>query len=140
MEHFIPCHKTSDATHIENIFFKEIVRLHGLPKSIASDRDTKFVGHLWRTLWKNLETNLSFTYAYHPQTDGQTGVVNRILGNILRILVTKHSNQWDQFFPQVEFAYNDSLKISTSKSPFWIMYGMHPRGISELRHLGKAEF
>ena len=139
MAHFIPCYKTSDASHIANLFFKEIVRLHGLPKSIVSDRDSKFVGHFWRTLWKKLGTKLDFSSAYHPQTDGQTEVVNRSLGNPLRSFTTEHPKQWDQVLPQVEYAYNYSPNRSTGKSPFHIVYGMHPRGISELRNLGKEE-
>jgi hypothetical protein len=138
MSHFIPCHKTSDATHIANLFFKEIVRLHGLPRSIVSDRDTKFIGHFWRTLWKKLGTDLAFSSAYHPQTDGQTEVVNRSLGDLLRSLVTEHHNSWDQILSQAEFAYNDSVNRSTGKSPFQILYGMQPRGVSELREPEQA--
>jgi hypothetical protein len=92
--HFIPCKKTNGATHIENLFFKEVVRLHGFPKSIVSDRDTKFVGHFWRTLRKKLGTELSFSLAYYPQTDGKIEVINQSLGNLLRSLVTKHHSQW----------------------------------------------
>ena len=91
MAHFIACKKTSDATHIANLFFFEVIRLHGLSVSIVSDKDTKFVGHFWRTLWKKLGTNLSFSSSYHPQKDGQTKVVIMSLGNILRSLVYKKS-------------------------------------------------
>jgi hypothetical protein len=95
MSHFIPCQKTRDATHVANLFFREVVRLHGLPRSIISDRDTKFVGHFWRTFWKNMGTNFSSNSTYNPQTDGHTEVVNRSLGNLLRSLITEHHNQWD---------------------------------------------
>jgi hypothetical protein len=133
MAHFIPCHKTSDVMHIANLFFKEVIQLHGLPKSIVSDRDTKSIGNFWRTLWKKLGTNLAFSSSYHPQTDGQTEVVNRSLGDLLRSLVTKHHSSWDNILPQAEFAYNDSVNRSTGKSPFQVVYGMQPRGVSELR-------
>jgi hypothetical protein len=133
MAHFIPCHETSDATHIANFFFKEIVRLHGLPKSIVSNRDTKFIGNFWRTLWKKLGTNLMFSSTYHPQMDGQTEVVDRSFGDLLRSLVTEHHSSWDSILPQAKFSYNDSVNRSTGKSPFQIVYGMQPRGVSELR-------
>ena len=74
-----------------------------------------------------------FSSAYHPQTDGQTEVVNKILGDLLRSLVTEHHSSWDSILPQAEFAYNDSVNWSTGKSPFQIVYGMQPRGVFELR-------
>jgi hypothetical protein len=113
--------------------------LHGLPRSIVSDRDTKFIGHFWRTLWKKLGTELAFSSAYHPQTDGQTEVVNRSLGDLLRSLVMDNHSSWDHILPQAEFAYNDSVNRSTGKSPFQILYGTQPRGVSELREPEQAE-
>jgi hypothetical protein len=83
---------------------------------------------------------LSFSSTYHPQTDGQTEVVNRSLGNLLRSLVTEHHSQWDQILSQAEFAYNNSPNRSTGKIPFQIVYGMMPRGVSELRDMEQSEF
>jgi hypothetical protein len=90
-------------------------------------------------LWKKLGTSINFSSTYHPQTDGQTEVTNKSLGNILRILVSEHPNQWYLALPQVEFSYNDSPNISTWLSPFNIIYGVNPRGVFELKYLGKME-
>jgi hypothetical protein len=106
------------------------VRLHGLPRIIFSYRDTKFVGHFWRTLWKRPGKIFSFSSAYHPQTYGKTKVANMSLGNLLRSLVTEQGRQWDQILVQVEFAFNNSVNMSTGKSPFEIVYGIQPRGIT----------
>ena len=70
MTHFIFYKKTSDAIHITELFFKKVVRLHSLPRSIVSDRDTKFVGYFWQTFWKKLKIDLKFSSSHHPQSDG----------------------------------------------------------------------
>ncbi|GKC75614.1 putative reverse transcriptase domain-containing protein [Tanacetum coccineum] len=126
MAHFVPCNKTFDASKVACLFLQEIVRLHGVPKTITSDRDVKFVGHFWRTLWRKLGTQLQFSSSHHPQTDGQTEVVNRSLGNLLRSLVRENPRQWDLVLPQAEFSYNRSQNRTTGKTPFEVVNGVNP--------------
>ena len=87
---FIACHKTDDAKHIANLYFSEIIKLHGIPRSIVSDKDSKFYDTFWNTLWKLIGTKLRFSILYHPQTGGKIVVTNKTLGSILRTLVQKN--------------------------------------------------
>lgn len=135
MVHFIPCKRTTDAVQVGTLFFREVYRLHGLPLSIVSDRDPRFLGHFWRSMWKLLDTSLDMSTAYHPQTDGQTEVTNRSLGNLLRCLVGSSIKKWDSKLPQAEFAHNHALNRSSGFSLFQINYGIIPRGPPDLSSL-----
>ncbi|GJQ95932.1 transposon ty3-I gag-pol polyprotein [Tanacetum coccineum] len=107
-------------------FVLEIVKLHGVPKTLTSDRDVKFVSHFWRTLWTRLGYKLQFNSSHLPQTDGQTEVVNQSLGNLLRSLIGDNAKQWDLILPQAEFSYNRSVNRTTGKSPFEVVFGQNP--------------
>ncbi|WVZ85409.1 LOW QUALITY PROTEIN: hypothetical protein U9M48_032344 [Paspalum notatum var. saurae] len=134
MAHFIPCHKSDDAVNIANLFFQEIVRLHGMPSTIVSDRDAKFLSQFWRTLWNKLGTKLLFSTTCHPQTDGQTEVVNRTLSTMLRAVLKKNLKMWEECLPHVEFAYNRAVHSTTK-----VVYGFNPRAPIDLLPLPTSE-
>ena len=126
MVHFIPCNNTDDASHVATLFFREIVRLHGVPKTIVSDRDAKFVSYFWKTLMAKMGIKQLFSTAYHPQTDGQTEVVNRSLSTLLRVLIKPNLKNWEECIPHAEFAYNRALHRATKRTLFEIVYGYNP--------------
>ena len=139
MAHFIPCHKSDDAANVADLFFREIIRLHGVPNTIVSDRDTKFLSHFWRCLWAKLGTKLLFSTTCHPQTDGQTEVVNRTLSTMLRAILKSNLKMWEECLPHIEFAYNRSLHSTTKMCPFEIVYGFLPRAPIDLLPLPSSE-
>jgi transposase InsO family protein len=109
MAHFIPYHKSDNASHVVDLFFTKIVRLHGVPNTIVSDRDAKFLSYFWRTLWFKLGTKLLFSTTCHPQTDGQIEVINRTLFTMLRAILKTNLKLWEECLPHIEFAYNRSV-------------------------------
>ena len=127
MTHFLPYCQISNASKVARIYFSEIVRLHGLPKIIISDRDVRFMSYFWKTLWHLLGTKLKFFSTYHPQIDGQTKVVNRSLKNLLHWLIKEHMDNWDLLLSRAKFAYNSSVNRSTGMSPFKVIHGYQSR-------------
>jgi len=124
MAHFIPCNKTNDATHIADLHFKEVVKFHGIPRSMLSNRDTKCLSHFWVTLWKKLGIKFKYSTTCHPQTDGQIEVANRTLGVLLRALIKSNLKSWDQLLTHAELSYNLSLSKTTGLSPFEVVNGV----------------
>ena len=124
MTHFIPYHKTDDASHVAELFFKEVGRLHGMLRTIVSDRDAKLLSYFWKTMWCKLGTKLLFSTTCHSQIDGQTKVVNRTLSTLLRPIIKKNIKIWEDCLPHVEFAYNRTIYSITKFSLFEIVYGL----------------
>lgn len=124
--HFVPMKHPFTALTVAKSFITNVVRLHGMPKSIVSDRDKIFISHFWQTLFKLQGTQLCMSSSYHPQTDGQTEVVNRTLEQYLRCFVDGQPRKWAEWIPWAEFSYNTSIHSATKISPFEAVYGTPP--------------
>ena len=118
MAHFIPTTMKVTAAKTAKLLIDNVFKLHGLPSSLISDRDPRFTAGLWREVFKAWGTKLSMSSSYHPQTDGQTERVNRVLIAGLRAYADKKRQDWADWLPMVEAFYNNSRHESTGQTPF----------------------
>jgi Reverse transcriptase (RNA-dependent DNA polymerase)/RNase H-like domain found in reverse transcriptase/Integrase zinc binding domain/Chromo (CHRromatin Organisation MOdifier) domain/gag-polyprotein putative aspartyl protease/Integrase core domain len=127
MTHFVAVTTDISAKGLANVFHDTIIKLHGMPEEIISDRDPRFSSEFWRQLMSKLGTKVKMSTAFHPQTDGQTERMNRVLEDMLRHYVDPTQKDWDQHLASAEFAVNNTYNESVKATPFFLNYGDHPR-------------
>jgi hypothetical protein len=123
----MPCKKQVTTKQTTQLFFANVWVHFGLPTSIVSDRDSRFLGKFWSSLWELMDTKLKKSIAFHPQTDGQTEVVNRTMVHFLRGYCSKHPKLWDEQLHYVQHAYNHAMHSSTQRYPFETCLGYFPK-------------
>ncbi|KAL4017147.1 hypothetical protein IC575_024822 [Cucumis melo] len=121
--HFVSGKSTYTASKWAQLYMSEIVRLHGVPVSIVSDRDARFTSKFWKGLQTAMGTRLDFSTAFHPQTDGQTERLNQVLEDMLRACALEFPGSWDSHLHLMEFAYNNSYQATIGMAPFEALYG-----------------
>ncbi|KAI3819573.1 hypothetical protein L1987_13414 [Smallanthus sonchifolius] len=121
--HFLPIKETDKTEKLAKLYIKEIVARHGVPISIISDRDSRFVSRIWKSLQEAMGTRLDMSTAYHPQTDGQSERTIQTLEDMLRACVIDFGGNWDTHLPLAEFSYNNSYHTSIKVAPFEALYG-----------------
>ena len=126
MTHIVPTMTDITAPDAADLFKDFVWKYHGIPRTIVSDRDPKFISLFWRRLMRLLGTRLRFSTAYHPQTDGQSEKMNDLIEQTLRAYTSFRANDWDQRLTTVEYAINNSVNASTGYTPFFLNYGYHP--------------
>ncbi|WVZ52752.1 hypothetical protein U9M48_003782 [Paspalum notatum var. saurae] len=125
--HFLPVKTVYHANTYAELYIAKIVSLHGVPRTITSDRGSVFVSRFWEQLQNALGTKLIHSSAYHPQTSGQVERVNQIVEDMLRACALTYSTKWDECLPLAEFAYNNSYQKSLNMAPFEALYGRRCR-------------
>jgi transposase InsO family protein len=138
--HFLPVKTYYTVITYAKIYIARILSLHGIPKTIVSDRGPQFVSKFWEELHKSLGTKLLHSSAYHPQTSGQTKRVNQILEDMLRACVLEFPQKWYECLPLAEFSYNNSYQESIKMAPFEALYGRRCRTPLNWSELGERWF
>jgi hypothetical protein len=131
--HFIPLGHPYTAASVARAFFDGIVQLHEFPTSIVSDRDPVFTGNVWRDLFKLAGVTLRMSTAFHPQTNGQSEVVNKIIAMYLRCITGDRPRAWVDWFSWAEYCYNTSFHSALRATPFEVVYGRPPQPILPYR-------
>ena len=121
----IPTTSTIDAEGAACLYVNNVFTLHGLSKSIVSDRDPRFTSAFFKEVFAILGVKLRMSTANHPQTDGQTEHMNRVVENTLRAFANHRQTNWDELLPLCQFAINNSFQTSTGESPFFLNSGQH---------------
>ena len=121
--HFIPIKMTHSLEQLAELYVREVVRLHGVPKAIISDRDARFTSKFWKSVQQAMGTKLNFSTAFHPQTDGQTERTNQTLEDMLRACVLEFKGAWSKYLPLIEFSYNNSYQATIGMAPYEALYG-----------------
>ncbi|EOY26510.1 DNA/RNA polymerases superfamily protein [Theobroma cacao] len=121
--HFLAIHSTYSIERLARLYIDEVVRLHGVPVSIVSDRDPRFTSRFWPKFQEALGTKLRFSTAFHPQIDGQSERTIQTLEDMLRACVIDFIRSWDRHLPLVEFAYNNSFQSSIGMATYEALYG-----------------
>jgi hypothetical protein len=135
--HFLPVRTNYGGEKLARLYVDNIVKLHGVPSRIVSDRGTQFTSKFWKSLHKAMGTKLDFSSAYHPQTDGQTERVNQIMDDMLRACVLSYGKDWEQSLPYAEFSYNNGYQASLGMSPFEALYGRKCRTLLMWSEVGE---
>lgn len=125
-DHFFSLSHPYTAARVAEVFFSGVFKLHGLPRTIVSDRDVVFTSLFWQELFKAQGTTLAMSSAYHPQSDGQAETLNKAVEAYLRAYSGSKPKSWSTWLPMAEWHYNTSVHSSTGISPFQALYGMPP--------------
>ncbi|WVZ00354.1 hypothetical protein V8G54_026423 [Vigna mungo] len=124
--HFLPLKHDFSSQQVAETFVQHILKLHGFPRSIISDRDKIFISKFWQQLFKLQGTTLSMSSAYHPQTDGQSEILNKTLEMYLRCYCFDNPKNWVKMLPSAQYWYNTSYHNSIKMSPYKALYGREP--------------